>query len=165
MPTANEIRAARGCRVPDVIVPGLKVLFCGANPGLYSAAAKCHFARPATDSGQRCIWPASPRGYWRRKKASNFSDRDMGSPVWCPGDRDSSRDSAIGAGGGQTQAGPHCAYLLSLDRDIWRWRLWHSFCSFERTARSTRCAGEQQSMAASQSQRRKWELSSRKTCP
>jgi len=37
----------------DVIAPGLKVLFVGINPGLYSAATGHHFARP----GNR-FWPA-----------------------------------------------------------------------------------------------------------
>ena len=52
-PTANEMRAAAGRRIPDLIVPELRVLFCGINPGLYSAATKHHFARP----GNR-FWPA-----------------------------------------------------------------------------------------------------------
>jgi TDG/mug DNA glycosylase family protein len=38
--------------VPDVIAPGLSVLFCGINPGLYSAYTGHHFARP----GNR-FWP------------------------------------------------------------------------------------------------------------
>lgn len=33
-------------RVPDVIAPHLRVLFCGINPGVYSAAAGHHFAGP-----------------------------------------------------------------------------------------------------------------------
>jgi double-stranded uracil-DNA glycosylase len=33
-------------RVPDVIAPDLRVLFCGINPGLYSARVGRHFARP-----------------------------------------------------------------------------------------------------------------------
>lgn len=33
-------------RVPDVIAPNLDVLFCGINPGLYSAAVGHHFAGP-----------------------------------------------------------------------------------------------------------------------
>jgi len=37
----------------DVIGPGLGVLFCGINPGLYSGATGHHFARP----GNR-FWPA-----------------------------------------------------------------------------------------------------------
>jgi double-stranded uracil-DNA glycosylase len=52
-PTAADLRAAVGCRIRDVIGPGLDVLFCGINPGLYSAATGCHFARP----GNR-FWPA-----------------------------------------------------------------------------------------------------------
>jgi TDG/mug DNA glycosylase family protein len=32
--------------VPDVLAPGLRVLFCGINPGLWSAAVGHHFARP-----------------------------------------------------------------------------------------------------------------------
>jgi TDG/mug DNA glycosylase family protein len=32
--------------VPDLIATGLEVLFCGINPGLYSAATRHHFARP-----------------------------------------------------------------------------------------------------------------------
>lgn len=39
--------------MPDLIAPGLTILFCGINPGLYSAAAGHHFARP----GNR-FWPA-----------------------------------------------------------------------------------------------------------
>lgn len=45
-PTAAEIRAAAGRPIPDVVAPGLRVLFCGINPGLYSAAVGRHFARP-----------------------------------------------------------------------------------------------------------------------
>ncbi|MFC0622757.1 G/U mismatch-specific DNA glycosylase [Kribbella deserti] len=39
--------------VPDVIGPGLRVLFCGINPGLVTAATGHQFARP----GNR-FWPA-----------------------------------------------------------------------------------------------------------
>jgi len=44
--------AAAGRGLRDVIAPGLKVLFVGINPGLYSAATGFHFARP----GNR-FWP------------------------------------------------------------------------------------------------------------
>jgi TDG/mug DNA glycosylase family protein len=40
------LRAARGRAIPDLIAPGLDVLFVGINPGLYSAATGLHFARP-----------------------------------------------------------------------------------------------------------------------
>ena len=52
-PTQAELEAAVGKTVPDVIAPGLAVLFVGINPGLYSAAVGHHFARP----GNR-FWPA-----------------------------------------------------------------------------------------------------------
>ena len=52
-PTRQEILEAWGKRVPDVIAPELKILFCGINPGLYTAAVGHHFARP----GNR-FWPA-----------------------------------------------------------------------------------------------------------
>jgi len=42
--------------LPDLIGPGLRVLFCGINPGLVSAATGHHFARP----GNR-FWPALHR--------------------------------------------------------------------------------------------------------
>ncbi|MDQ3914320.1 MAG: G/U mismatch-specific DNA glycosylase [Actinomycetota bacterium] len=52
-PTKDELAAAHGVTIPDVIAPGLDVLFCGINPGLYSGATGDHFARP----GNR-FWPA-----------------------------------------------------------------------------------------------------------
>jgi TDG/mug DNA glycosylase family protein len=42
--------------VPDVVADGLRVLFCGINPGLTTAATGHHFARP----GNR-FWPALHR--------------------------------------------------------------------------------------------------------
>jgi double-stranded uracil-DNA glycosylase len=51
-----DLEAARTRVIPDVIAPGLAVLFCGINPGLWSAATGHHFARP----GNR-FWPALHR--------------------------------------------------------------------------------------------------------
>jgi TDG/mug DNA glycosylase family protein len=45
-PTPAELEAAEGRLVPDVLEPGLRVLFSGINPGLWSAAVGHHFARP-----------------------------------------------------------------------------------------------------------------------
>jgi double-stranded uracil-DNA glycosylase len=45
-PTPAELAAFEGRFVPDVLAPGLRVLFCGINPGLWSAAVGHHFARP-----------------------------------------------------------------------------------------------------------------------
>jgi TDG/mug DNA glycosylase family protein len=47
-----------------VIAPGLRVLFCGINPGLYTAAIGHHFGRP----GNR-FWPALHR--------SGFTERQL----------------------------------------------------------------------------------------
>ena len=56
-PTKLDLIAATTRRVPDAIAPDLAVLFCGINPGLYSAATGQHFARP----GNR-FWPALHAG-------------------------------------------------------------------------------------------------------
>ena len=56
-PTAEELKHAEGKSIPDLIGPGLFVLFCGINPGLYSGATGLHFARP----GNR-FWPALHAG-------------------------------------------------------------------------------------------------------
>jgi TDG/mug DNA glycosylase family protein len=58
------LEAARRRTLHDVIAPGLGVLFCGINPGLYSAATGHHFARP----GNR-FWPAL--------HAAGFTDRRL----------------------------------------------------------------------------------------
>ncbi|KOG69321.1 hypothetical protein ADK38_41015, partial [Streptomyces varsoviensis] len=54
--TPEELEAARDRLVPDVAASGLRVLFCGINPGLMSAATGHHFARP----GNR-FWPVLHR--------------------------------------------------------------------------------------------------------
>ncbi len=35
--------------VPDVLAPGLRIVFCGINPGFRSAEAGAHFANPRND--------------------------------------------------------------------------------------------------------------------
>lgn len=74
-PNADDLRAAAGRRIPDLVVPGLTVLFCGINPGLYSAAAQHHFARP----GNR-FWPALHlAGFTERLLAPHETDALLGS--------------------------------------------------------------------------------------
>ncbi len=55
-PTPAQVAAAAGKTLPDVIAPNLDVLFCGINPGLYTAAVQQHFGRP----GNR-FWPTLHR--------------------------------------------------------------------------------------------------------
>jgi TDG/mug DNA glycosylase family protein len=57
---------------PDLIVPGLDVLFCGINPGLYSAAVGHHFARP----GNR-FWPALFAAGFTSRLFTGFDDRAL----------------------------------------------------------------------------------------
>ena len=61
-PTKAEIQAAAGQPVPDIIAPNLRVLFCGINPSLYSAAVGHHFARP----GNR---------FWKTLHGAGFTER------------------------------------------------------------------------------------------
>ena len=65
-PSRSRDRPARGRQpdIPDLVGPGLRVLFSGINPSLYSAATGHHFARP----GNR-FWPALHR--------SGFTDRQL----------------------------------------------------------------------------------------
>lgn len=44
--TRAELEAYRDHEVPDLVGPGLKLLFVGINPGLWTAAVQTHFAHP-----------------------------------------------------------------------------------------------------------------------
>jgi double-stranded uracil-DNA glycosylase len=75
-PSAADLEAARDTTIPDVAGPGLRVLFSGINPGLYSAATGHHFARP----GNR-FWPALHRsGFTPRQFRPDEQDQllDLG---------------------------------------------------------------------------------------
>src|SRR6478736_2082434 len=48
--------------VPDVLAPGLRVVFCGINPGRVSAAAQARFANPRND-------------FWRLLTDAGFTPR------------------------------------------------------------------------------------------
>jgi double-stranded uracil-DNA glycosylase len=61
-PTPGDLAAAVGRSIPDVTAPGLRVLFCGINPGLASGALGQHFARP----GNR---------FWKVLHAAGFTGR------------------------------------------------------------------------------------------
>ena len=71
-PTPQELLAARGKTVPDVIAPGLNVLFCGINPGLYTAAIGHHFGRP----GNR-FWPTLHRSGFTPRLLSPYEELEL----------------------------------------------------------------------------------------
>jgi len=57
----GSVRAAASA-VPDVLKPGLRVVFCGINPGYVSAEAGAHFANPRND-------------FWRLLHDAGFTPR------------------------------------------------------------------------------------------
>src|SRR5215813_6072452 len=71
-PTREQVLAAAGKTVPDVIAADLAVLFVGINPGLYTAAVGHHFARP----GNR-FWPALHAGGFTPRVFSPFEERSL----------------------------------------------------------------------------------------
>jgi double-stranded uracil-DNA glycosylase len=71
-PTKEDLEAARGRRVRDVISSGLDVLFCGINPGLYSGAVGHHFARP----GNR-FWPALYHGGFTDRLLTPYEEHEL----------------------------------------------------------------------------------------
>lgn len=71
-PTRPELLAAVDKKIPDVIAPGLRVLFCGINPGLYSGATGHHFARP----GNR-FWPALHASGFTNRLLSPWEEREL----------------------------------------------------------------------------------------
>ncbi len=71
-PTAEDLAAAYGKGVRDVIAPGLRVLFCGINPGLYTAAIGHHFGRP----GNR-FWTVLHRAGFTPRLLTPFEEREL----------------------------------------------------------------------------------------
>ncbi len=71
-PTRLELLAAQNKTVRDVIAPGLRVLFCGINPGLYSGATGHHFARP----GNR-FWPTLHRAGFTPRLLDPSEEREL----------------------------------------------------------------------------------------
>jgi TDG/mug DNA glycosylase family protein len=63
-PTRDDMLDAVNRTVPDLIAPGLDVLFCGINPGLYSGATRRHFAKP----GNR---------FWKALHLAGFTARQL----------------------------------------------------------------------------------------
>ena len=62
MPASPSSNPKPRSPVPDVLVPGLRVVFCGINPGRWSATAGAHFANPRND-------------FWRLLNDAGFTPR------------------------------------------------------------------------------------------
>lgn len=71
-PTRAALAAAVDKTVRDVIAPDLRVLFCGINPGLYTAAVGHHFARP----GNR-FWPTLYRAGYTPRLLAPHEERQL----------------------------------------------------------------------------------------
>ena len=71
-PTKEEIAAAAGKTIEDVLRRGLDVVFCGINPGLYTAAVGHHFGRP----GNR-FWPTLHRAGFTPRLFQPHEQREL----------------------------------------------------------------------------------------
>ncbi len=71
-PTRGDLLAAQNKTLRDVIAPGLRVLFCGINPGLYSGATGHHFARP----GNR-FWPTLHQAGFTARLLDPSEEREL----------------------------------------------------------------------------------------
>ena len=71
-PSREDLLACAGRRIEPVIAPGLSVLFCGINPGLYTAWTGHHFARP----GNR-FWPALHRSGFTQRQFAPAEQREL----------------------------------------------------------------------------------------
>jgi TDG/mug DNA glycosylase family protein len=71
-PTRAQLLAAQNRSIPDVIAPGLRVLFCGINPGLYSGVTGHHFARP----GNR-FWPTLHAAGFTERRLAPSEEREL----------------------------------------------------------------------------------------
>lgn len=72
--TRQELQSYRNASVPDLVGPGLKLLFVGINPGLWTAATQTHFAHP----GNRFYPALRKAGIIDRDidQAAGFTDED-----------------------------------------------------------------------------------------
>jgi double-stranded uracil-DNA glycosylase len=71
-PSRAELAAAVTRTIPDVLAPRLRIMFCGINPGLWSAATGHQFARP----GNR-FWPALHQGGFTPRQFMPAEQRDL----------------------------------------------------------------------------------------
>jgi double-stranded uracil-DNA glycosylase len=68
-PTKAQLEDATRKKVPDLLRPNLDVLFCGINPGRYSAAVGHHFAGPGN-----LFWPTLFAAGFTPRRFTPFED-------------------------------------------------------------------------------------------
>ena len=135
-PTLVQLRAAAGKSIRDVIAPGLDVLFCGINPGLYSAATGCHFAAARqpllAGASRRGLDAAAPAPVGAQGAARGPDRRNQPRPA-----RDRCRRRAVtrGVARGRPPARAQGRTLPPQDcRDCRDWRVPHGVRSTPRDA-------------------------------
>jgi double-stranded uracil-DNA glycosylase len=62
-PTREDLLAAYGRTVPDLVRPGTRVLLCGINPSLWSGVVGHHFANPSNR-----LWPVLHASGWTPRR-------------------------------------------------------------------------------------------------
>ena len=83
--------------VPDVLAPGLDVVFCGINPGFHSHAKAAHFANPRND-------------FWRLLHASRLTPREL-----APGEQRTLLEYGIGITNAALRTTPGSGDLRAAD--------------------------------------------------
>ena len=78
MPATRSFKPKPPSSVPDVLAPDLRVVFCGINPGVWSARARAHFANPRND-------------FWRLLHDAGFTPR-----LLPPGEQDELPSFGVG---------------------------------------------------------------------
>ena len=70
-PSREQLQAAYGRTVPDLVRPATRVLLCGINPSLWSGVVGYHFANPSNR-----LWPVLHASGWtpRRLHPSETDD-------------------------------------------------------------------------------------------
>jgi TDG/mug DNA glycosylase family protein len=71
-PSPQELRAAYGRTIPDLLRPGLAVLLCGINPSLWSGAVGLHFASPSNR-----LWPTLHASGWTPRRLMPWETDDV----------------------------------------------------------------------------------------
>lgn len=82
--TRAELESFKDATVPDLVVPPVKLLFVGINPGLWTAATQTHFAYPGNRFYPALLkagiidWPIDPSAGMTDDDRRRFTKRGLG---------------------------------------------------------------------------------------